>query len=118
MPSRSLPQITRVAKRITSRLRPDRETMRLFPHGDAFHFACRCVDSIDHVVKASRKPQHLPVGVTFPISELPPRGMGHVTNILWVAKSITETLPLPRGGPKTLLIPRLATYSFDASRLG
>ena len=31
---------------------------------------------------------------------------------------MTETLPLPRGGPNTLLIPRFATYSFVPSRLG
>src|SRR5215467_3572332 len=74
MPSSPLPQITRVAKRITSRLRPDRETMRLFPHGDAFHFACRCVDRIDHVVKASRKPQHLPVGAHIPHIGTTPAG--------------------------------------------
>src|SRR5215471_7126558 len=56
------PQIASMAERITSRLRPDRETMRLFPHGHAFHFARCCVDSIDHIVKAAGKPELLSVG--------------------------------------------------------
>ena len=43
------------------------------------------------------------------MSGLPPPGIGHVASTLRDAKSITDTLPLPRGGPWILLEPRFAT---------
>ncbi len=47
--------------------------------------------------------------LTLPMSGLPPPGTVHVATIWRVAKSSTETLPLPLGGPYTCALPRLAT---------
>ena len=72
-------------------------------------FAGCSVDGIDDVVVTTGKPRRLPSALTLPMSGLPPPGMGQVVSTLRVAKSITETLPLPCGGPWILFDPRLAT---------
>ena len=52
------------------------------------------------------------------MSGLPPPGIGQSATTLRVAKSSTDTPPLPPALPWILLLPRLVTYSLVPSRLG
>src|SRR6185369_13400067 len=58
----TLAQVPRVAERVASWLRPDGQPMRLAADGNHLHRAGPCVDRVDDVVVASRKPQRLAVG--------------------------------------------------------
>src|SRR5713101_1206047 len=67
--------------------------------------------SIAYTTSSYRPLNHsvLPSTLTFPMSGLPPPGIGQVAVTALDAKLITDTLPGPPGGPPTLLLPRLAT---------
>src|SRR5437762_3016892 len=76
--------------------------------------------SMRYTTSSKRPDSHrvVPSALTFPMSGLPPPGIGQVLTTARVAKSIVDTLPLPPGLPWIRLVPRFATYSSLPSRLG
>src|SRR6516164_1373837 len=56
-----LTHISRVSERVTARLRPDRQAVRLLPDRDGFDGTGGRIDVVNDIVKAPRKPQLLSV---------------------------------------------------------
>src|SRR5436309_5698366 len=100
-----------MAERVASRLRPDRETVRLVADGNRLQqLAAGRVDDVDDPVVAAREPQLFAVDAEMPMSGLPAVGIGHVATTLRGAKAITDTLAFPTPGlPPILEKPRFAT---------
>src|SRR6516162_11560673 len=78
----SSPHISGMPEGIPPGLRPHGEAMRLVADRNFPHLSGRCVDCVHDVVVPTRNPERLPMALTFPMSGLPPPGMGQVLSTL------------------------------------